>query len=95
MKETDRMRLLVCDCIDTIGRMNDKSMLESGKGIAEHLEELILEADEDRQAELMASALVVVLSVLKPLSEQLLASTAGRYTRSRIDLGGLEGSVPH
>tara|TARA_R110000824_G_scaffold87676_5_gene216055 strand:+ start:553 stop:852 length:300 start_codon:yes stop_codon:yes gene_type:complete len=86
MKESDRMRLLVCDCCDTMSRMGDRTMLASANGIQQHLEELLLNADEDRAEDLITSSLVVVLAILKPISEQMLASTDGRYTRSRIDV---------
>ncbi|MAB58459.1 MAG: hypothetical protein CL524_13080 [Aequorivita sp.] len=86
MKESDRMRLLVVDACDTMSRMGDRTMQDSANGISEHLEELLLSIDSERAEDLMASTLVVVLSLLKPLTEQVLANTDGRYTRSRVEV---------
>ena len=80
------MRLLVVDACDTMSRMSDRIMLESADGISEHLEDVILSADEKRVNDICTSALVVVLAILKPLSEQMLASTDGRYARARAAL---------
>lgn len=86
MKESDRMRLLVVDACDTMARMGDQTMQTSADGIQQHMEELLLNVDERRAEDLMASTLMVVLALLKPLTEQMLASTDGRYTRARTDL---------
>lgn len=86
MKESDRMRLLVVDACDTMARMGDQTMQTSADGITQHMEELLLNVDERRAEDLMASTLMVVLALLKPLTEQMLASTDGRYTRARTDL---------
>lgn len=80
------MRLLVCDALDTMSRMGDRTMLESADGIQKHVEELLLNGENGKAEDLITSSLVVILAILKPLSEQMLASTDGRYTRSRIDL---------
>ena len=85
-READRMRLLVVDACDTMSRMSDRIMLESAKGISEHLEDVLLGADENRVNDICTSSLVVALAILKPLSEQLLASTDGRYSRARAGL---------
>ena len=87
MKESDRMRLLVIDCCDTMSRMGDKTMQDSADGISGHLEELLLNVDDKRAEDLMASTLMVILALLKPLSEQVLASTDGRFSRARAELG--------
>ena len=47
---------------------------------------IALSIDSERAEDLMASTLMVVLALLKPLTEQMLASTDGRYTRARTDL---------
>ena len=86
VREADRMRLLVVDACDTMSRMSDRIMLESAKGISEHLEDVILSADEKRVNDICTSSLVIVLAILKPLSEQMLASTDGRYSRARADI---------
>ena len=86
MRQIDRMKLLVVDACDTMSRMSDKPMIESAKGISEHLEEVLLSADDDRINDICTSSLMVVFAILKPLSEQMLASTDGRYSRSRIDI---------
>ena len=86
MKESDRMRLLVVDACDTMSRMSDRVMLEAGSGISEHLEEVLLSAEGKRAEDLIASCLMVVLSILKPLNEQTLASTSGRKKRSKEPL---------
>ena len=86
MKESDRMRLLVCDCLDTMSRQGDRTMSESANGISDHLEEMLLNSDEGRAEDLIASSLVVIMAILKPLSEQMLSNTDGRYTRSRVDM---------
>ena len=86
MIEKDRMKLLIVDSCDTMSRMSDRVMLESAKGISEHLEEVLLSADGERVNDICASSLIVILAILKPISEQMLASTDGRYSRSRIDI---------
>ena len=86
MREADRMRLLVVDACATMSRMSDRVMLDSAKGISEHLEEVLLAADENRVNDICASALMVMLAIMKPLTEQMLAVTDGRYSRSRIDI---------
>ena len=77
------MRLLVVDAIDTMGRMGDSVMADAALGISEHLEELLLNVDEDRANDIVASGLAVACAILKPLHEQMLATTDGRYTRGR------------
>jgi len=86
MRESDRMRLLVVDACDTMSRMSDRVMLDAGTGISEHLEELFLSADEKRAEDLVASCIMVVISILKPLNEQTMASTSGRKKRSKEPL---------
>ena len=84
MKESDRIRLLVVDAIDSMGRMSDKILQDSASGISEHLEELLLNVEPERANDIVAASLKVVDAILKPVSEQMLASTSGRYSRSRI-----------
>tara|TARA_R110000751_G_C13613339_1_gene463667 strand:+ start:14 stop:307 length:294 start_codon:yes stop_codon:yes gene_type:complete len=86
MKESDRCKLLVCDAIDTMSRMNDRTMLQSAKGIQDHVEELLLNGDDGRDQDLITSALVVILAILEPISEQMLATTDGRYIRSKVGI---------
>ena len=86
MREADRMRLLVVDACATMSRMSDRVMLDSANGISEHLEEVLLSADDDRVNDICASSLMVMLAIMKPLTEQMLAVTDGRYSRSRIDI---------
>lgn len=86
MKESDRCKLLVCDAIDTMSRMNDLTMLQSAKGIQDHVEELLLNGDDGRDQDLITSALVVILAILEPISEQMLATTDGRYIRSKVGI---------
>jgi hypothetical protein len=62
--------------------MSDRVMLEAGEGITEHLEDLLLNSEDERAEDLIASCLVVVLSILKPLNEQTLATTSGRHKKS-------------
>jgi hypothetical protein len=88
MKESDRCKLLVCDAIDTMSRMNDRTMLQSAKGIQDHVEELLLNGDDGRDQDLITSALVVILAILEPISEQMLATTDGRYIRSKVGIDG-------
>ena len=81
MKESDRCKLLVCDAIDTMSRMNDRTMLQSAKGIQDHVEELLLNGDDGRDQDLITSA------ILEPISEQMLATTDGRHIRSKVGSG--------
>ena len=77
------MKLLVNDCIDTMSRMGDRTMTESAKGISEHLEHLLLSADDDSVEDVVASSLVVMLAILKPLMESMLAMSSDRHARAR------------
>ena len=86
MNNSDRCKLLVCDAIDTMSRMNDLTMLQSAKGIQDHVEELLLNGDDGRDQDLITSALVVILAILEPISEQMLATTDGRYIRSKVGI---------
>ena len=83
MKQSDRMKLLVCDCIDTMSRQSDNVMKESAKGISEHLEDLLLNYPDEQVEDVCASSLVVMLAILKPLCDTMLASTSGRHARAR------------
>jgi len=83
MKEADRIRLLVVDCIDTSSRFSDKVLLDASAGIQDHLEELILDGTDKEVEDIFTSALVIVLAILKPLSEQMLAQTSDRHRRGR------------
>ena len=94
VREADRMRLLVVDACETMSRMSDRIMLESANGISEHLEDVLLGADENRVNDICTSSLVVALAILKPLSEQLLASTDGRYSRARAGIDDEEIEQP-
>lgn len=66
--------------------MNDRTMLQSAKGIQDHVEELLLNGDDGRDQDLITSALVVILAILEPISEQMLATTDGRYIRSKVGI---------
>ena len=66
--------------------MNDLTMLQSAKGIQDHVEELLLNGDDGRDQDLITSALVVILAILEPISEQMLATTDGRYIRSKVGI---------
>lgn len=94
MKQADRMKLLVCDSIDTMAGMSDKVMIESAQGITDHLEDILLNSPDNRVNDICASSLVLILAIIKPLTEQMLASTDGRYSRSRIDIDD-ESIEPH
>ena len=83
MREVDRCRLLVVDAIDTMSRMGDRTMTASAKGISEHLEEVILSADDDSVEDVVASSLMVVLAILKPVTESMLALSSDRHARAR------------
>ena len=83
MREVDRCKLLVNDCIDTMSRMSDRVMTESAKGISEHLEELLLDSDDDSVEDVVASSLVVILAILKPVMESMLAMSSDRHARAR------------
>jgi|TARA_R110000824_G_scaffold13220_2_gene57555 hypothetical protein len=83
MREVDRMKLLVCDSIDTMSRMGDRTMTESAKGISEHLEQLLLAADDDSVEDVVASSLIVMLAILKPVAESMLAMSSDRHARAR------------
>ena len=83
MREVDRMKLLVNDCISTMSRMGDRTMTESAKGITEHLEEILLAADDDSVEDVVASTLVVMLAILKPVMESMLAMSSDRHARAR------------
>jgi hypothetical protein len=61
-------------------------MLQSAKGIQDHVEELLLNGDDGRDQDLITSALVVILAILEPISEQMLATTDGRYIRSKVGI---------
>ena len=83
MREVDRMKLLICDSLDTMSRMGDRTMNESAKGISEHLEQLLLSADDDSVEDVVASSLVVILAILKPVMESMLAMSSDRHARAR------------
>lgn len=61
-------------------------MQESAKGIQDHVEELLLNGDDGRAEDLITSALVVILAILTPVSEQMLATTDGRYSRAKAGI---------
>ena len=77
------MKLLICDSLDTMSRMGDRTMNESAKGISEHLEQLLLSADDDSVEDVVASSLVVILAILKPVMEAMLAMSSDRHARAR------------
>ena len=83
MREVDRMKLLICDSLDTMSRMGDRTMNESAEGISEHLEQLLLSADDDSVEDVVASSLVVILAILKPVMESMLAMSSDRHARAR------------
>ena len=83
MKDADRIRLLVVDSVDTCSRFSDRVLLDASDGIQELMEELLLNAEEKEVEDLIASALVLVMAILKPLSEQMLAQTSDRHRRGR------------
>ena len=85
MREVDRMRLLVCDACDTMSRMNDGVLAESAEGISAHLEDILLNSTDDKAKDVFTSSLVVAMAILKPLAEQMLATTNDRYSRSKSD----------
>ena len=60
------MRLLVVDACDTMSRMSDRVMLDAGTGISEHLEELLLSADEKRAEDLGGAPTGLAFVVLLP-----------------------------
>ena len=86
MRESDRMRYLVCDSVDTMSRMSDAVMVESAKGISDHLEGLLLDSDSDQMEDIVAASLVVCLAILNPVSEAMLASTSDRAARAKARL---------
>jgi len=83
MREQDRMRLLVCDAVDTMSRMSDKVLADTAKGIHEHMEEVFLAAEGREVEDVVTSTLVVALAILKPCLEQMLAQTSDRQYRGR------------
>ena len=83
MKETDRMEYLCCDCIDTCSRMSDRVMDDAARGISEHLEEILLESSDKEIDDLVASCLVLVSAIMKPITETMLAATNDRHSRAR------------
>lgn len=83
MREVDRMKLLVVDAIDTMSRMGDRTMNESAEGITQHLEEVLLSADDDRIEDVVASSLMVMSAILKPVMESMLAMSSDRHARAR------------
>jgi len=83
MREQDRMRLLICDAIDTMSRMSDKVLADTAKGIHEHMEEVFLAAEGKEVEDVVTSTLVVTLAILKPCLEQMLAQTSDRRLRGR------------
>ena len=83
MIESDRCRLLVVDACDTMSRMSDKIMHEAAAGISEHLEGVLLEADNDQIEDVVAASMVVVMAIMKPISESMLAATSDRHARAR------------
>ena len=87
MMESHRCKLLVCDAIDTMSRMGDQTMIESAKGIRDHVEELLLNDEDGRAEDLITSSLIVILAILEPISEQMLATTNGRHSRSKAGSG--------
>ena len=83
------MKLLVVDAIDTMSRQSDSVMEESASGITEHLEDLLLNYPDKQADDVCASSLVVVLAILKPLSDTMLASTSGRQARARKSIASI------
>ena len=83
MREVDRMKLLVVDAIDTMSRMGDRTMTESAEGISKHLEDVILSADDDSVEDVVASSLMVMSAILKPVMESMLAMSSDRHARAR------------
>jgi len=83
MKESDRMRLLICDCCDTMSRMSDVVLDETSRGISDELEDMLLSAEDEKIDDLIASCIMVIMAIIKPLNEQTLASTSGRNKRSQ------------
>lgn len=63
--------------------MSDKVMLDAADGVVEHLEDILLHADADQQEDVIAASLILVMAILKPISETMLASTSGRSERAR------------
>ena len=74
------------DAIDTMSRMSDRVMLEAGTGISRDLEDLLLNTNDEKVEDLVASALCTVLSILEPLKDQKLAETSGRQKRDSLSL---------
>ena len=83
MREVDRCRLLVVDAIDTMSRMGDRTMTESAEGISEHLEEVLLSADDDSVEDVVTSSLIVVLAILKPVTSSMMCISSDRHARAR------------
>ena len=83
MKETDRMKYLVVDACDTMSRMSDHVMDDAAQGISDHLEGIFLEASDKEIDDLVASCLVLVSAIMKPITETMLAATNDRHSRAR------------
>ena len=83
VKESDRMKYLVVDCCDTMSRMSDRVMDDAAQGISDHLEGIILEANDEEIDDLIASSLIVVRAIMKPITETMLAATNDRHSRAR------------
>ena len=84
MKETDRMKYLVVDAVDTISRMSDHIAEDAAKGITEHLESILLEADDDQIDDIVTASLVVIGAIMKPITETMLAATSDRNARAKL-----------
>ena len=83
IKESDRCKYLVNDCIDTCSRMSDRVMGDAARGISEHLEEILLEASDKEIDDVVTASLVVVGAIMKPITETMLAATNDRHSRAR------------
>ena len=83
VKESDRMKYLVVDACDTMSRMSDHVMDDAAQGISDHLEGIILEANDEEIDDLIASSLIVVRAIMKPITETMLAATNDRHSRAR------------
>ena len=84
VKETDRMKYLVVDAIDTISRQSDHIAADSAAGITDHLESILLEADDDQIDDIVTASLVVIGAIMKPIKETMLAATSDRNARAKL-----------
>ena len=78
------MKYLCVDCIDTISRMSDHIAEDAAKGITDHLESILLDAEDDQIDDIVTATLIVIGAIMKPITETMLAATSDRNGRAKL-----------